>query len=65
VHEHYGVVIEIKPSVKKTEDGMNQVSENAYTTELISEGYTRILRVSLGVDGKNVEAVVEADNLNA
>ena len=57
----YSAVIEIKSSVRKTEDGMRQISEKAYTTELLSEGYTRILKIALGVDGKTIEAFVEGD----
>ncbi|HOO33685.1 MAG TPA: AAA family ATPase [Thermotogota bacterium] len=56
---NFSAIIEIKASVEKTADGMVQIEEKAYTTELESEGYTNILKVSLGVDGKNVEALVE------
>jgi len=56
---NFSAIIEIKPSVEKASDGMAQIEEKAYTTELESEGYTNILKVSLGVDGKKVEALLQ------
>lgn len=56
---NFSAIIEIKASVEKTADGMVQIEEKAYITELESEGYTNILKVSLGVDGKNVDVFVE------
>jgi hypothetical protein len=38
---------------------MRQIEDKAYVQELISEGYTRILKVSLAVSGKDIEARVE------
>jgi hypothetical protein len=38
---------------------MRQIKDKAYVQELVSEGYTRILKISLAVDGKDIEAVVE------
>jgi len=37
---------------------MEQTEENAYLQELETEGYEKILKISLGVDGKRVEAMV-------
>jgi hypothetical protein len=56
----YSAVIEIKAdaSKKSVEEAMRQIEEKEYVQELISEGYTRILKVALGVDGKSVEALV-------
>jgi folate-dependent phosphoribosylglycinamide formyltransferase PurN len=56
----YSAVIEIKAdaSKKAVEEAMCQIEEKEYVQELISEGYTRILKVALGVDGKNVQALV-------
>jgi len=54
-------VIEIKAkgTQKAVEDAMKQIENKAYVQELVSEGYTRILKVSLAVDGKDIEAMVE------
>jgi len=57
--ENYSAVIEIKPSAEKTREGMEQIEERAYLQELETEGYEKILKISLGVDGKRVEAMVE------
>jgi hypothetical protein len=38
---------------------MEQIEEKVYVQELISEGYSRILKISLAVDGKDVVAIVE------
>lgn len=57
----YSAVIEIKAkgTQKAVEDAMKQIENKAYVQELVSEGYTRILKVSLAVDGKDIEAMVE------
>ena len=57
----YSAVIEIKAkgTQKVVEDAMKQIENKAYVQELVSEGYTRILKVSLAVDGKDIEAMVE------
>src|SRR6056297_1265750 len=53
----YSAVIEIKPkgTEKAAEDGMKQIEDKVYVQDLVSEGYTRILKVSLAVDGKDIE----------
>ncbi|MFW6262680.1 MAG: AAA family ATPase [Thermotogota bacterium] len=58
--EDYSAVIEIKPkgTQKAAEDGMKQIEEKEYVQELVSEGYTRILKISLAVDGKDIVARV-------
>jgi hypothetical protein len=48
-----------KPLERAADDGMRQIKDKAYVQELVSEGYTRILKISLAVDGKDIEAVVE------
>ena len=60
--DNYSAVIEIKAetSQKKIEEGLEQIERNEYTRELKTEGYTRILKVSLGVDGKDVQALVRS-----
>jgi hypothetical protein len=57
----YSAVIEIKAkgTQEAADDGMRQIEDKAYVQELISEGYTRILKVSLAVSGKDIEARVE------
>ncbi|MEA1883013.1 MAG: PD-(D/E)XK nuclease domain-containing protein [Thermotogota bacterium] len=59
--EDYSAVIEIKAkgTQRAAEDGMEQIEDKAYVQELISEWYTRILKISLAVDGKDIEAMVE------
>jgi len=56
--ENYSAVIEIKPSADRAREGMEQIEEKAYLQELETEGYEKILKISLGVDGKQVEAMV-------
>ena len=56
--ENYSAVIEIKPSADRAREGMEQIEEKAYLQELETEGYEKILKISLGVDGKRVEALV-------
>jgi len=58
--KHYSAVIELKAdsSQKALDDAMYQIEEKDYVRELESEGYTRILKVALGVDGKSVEGKV-------
>ena len=41
------------------DDGMVQIEDKMYVQDLISEGYTRILKISLAVDGKEIEARVK------
>src|SRR6056297_3359200 len=53
--ENYSAVIEIKASADKTREGMDQIVEKKYLSELESEGYEKILKLSLGVDRKRVE----------
>jgi hypothetical protein len=57
--KNFSAVIEIKPSIEKAADGMEQIEEKAYSTELEAEGYTNILKIALGIDGKKVETLVE------
>jgi len=40
---------------------MNQINDKEYIQELKSEGYTKIMKVALGVDGKRIEAMVQMD----
>jgi len=60
--KHYSAVIELKAesSQKALDEAMRQIEEKDYVRELESEGYTRILKVALGVDGKSVEGKVLA-----
>jgi hypothetical protein len=57
----FSAIIEIKPkgTEKAAQDGMDQIEEKAYVQELVSEGYSNILKISLAVDGKDVVAIVE------
>jgi hypothetical protein len=57
---HYSAIIEIKAETtqKKIEEGLEQIERNEYIQELKSEGYTKILKVALGVDGKDVQTLV-------
>jgi hypothetical protein len=54
----YSAVIEIKASTDKTREGLKQIEQKEYLRDLESEGYERILKISLGVEGKNVKALV-------
>jgi hypothetical protein len=56
---NYSAVIEIKADPKKVLEGMEQIEQKEYTHELVSEGYKRIMKIALGVDGKVVEGVFE------
>ena len=58
--KHYSAVIELKAdsSQKTLDEAMSQIVEKDYVRELESEGYTRILKVALGVDGKSVAGLV-------
>ena len=56
--ENYSAIIEIKPSAEQTDEGMEQIEEKEYLRELESEGYDKILKMSLGVDGKWMEIKV-------
>jgi hypothetical protein len=40
---------------------MDQIDNKEYIEELISEGYTKIMKVALGVDGKRIDAMVKLD----
>jgi len=53
--QKYSAIIEIKASLDKTTEGLQQIFEKQYDTELKAEGYERILYLLLGVDGKRVE----------
>jgi hypothetical protein len=53
----FSAIIEIKSSVQKVEDAYDQIVEKEYEQELSSEGYTRIMKIGLGVDGKNIKTV--------
>jgi len=59
--EDYSVVIEIKPKGTRedAEEGMDQIEDKMYVRDLESEGYTKILKISLAVDGKDIESVVK------
>ena len=46
---------------KAADDGMEQIENKAYVQGLVSESYTKIMKVSLIVDGKDIEARVERD----
>jgi hypothetical protein len=43
------------------EEAMMQIEEKEYVRDLESEGYTKILKISLAVDGKDIE-VISKDN---
>jgi hypothetical protein len=60
---NYSAVIEIKAkgSQKTVEEAMMQIEEKEYVRDLESEGYTKILKISLAVDGKDIE-VISKDN---
>ena len=55
--ENYSAVIEIKASADKVQEGMEQIEEKEYLRELESEGYEKILKLSLGVNGKRMEVL--------
>ena len=59
--DDYSAVIEIKPkgTAKAAQEAMEQIEDKTYVQALISEGYTKILKIALGVDGKEIEAVVK------
>jgi hypothetical protein len=56
---NYSAVIEIKAkgSQKTVEEAMMQIEEKEYVRDLESEGYTKILKISLAVDGKDIEVI--------
>ncbi|MFP4461636.1 MAG: AAA family ATPase [Thermotogota bacterium] len=58
--EDYSALIEIKPkgTQKAANAGMEQIEEKIYIQDLISEGYKKILEISLAVDGKVIEGMV-------
>src|SRR6056297_1221700 len=57
----YSAVIEIKPKGTReaAEEGMDQIEDKMYVRDLESEGYTKILKISLAVDGKEIDSVVK------
>jgi hypothetical protein len=57
----FSAIIEIKSmgTDKAAQDALNQIDEKEYIQELVSEGYSRILKISLAVDGKDVVALVK------
>src|SRR6056297_512352 len=59
--EDYSAVIEIKPKGTReaAEEGMDQIEDKMYVRDLESEGYTKILKISLAVDGKEIDSVVK------
>ena len=54
--KHYSAIIEIKSQTAKTEKGLEQIDNKDYARELESEGYSKILKIALGVDGKTIHA---------
>jgi len=50
---------DLSPLTKLVDDGMKQIEDKMYVQDLISEGYTKILKVSLAVDGKDIVARVK------
>jgi hypothetical protein len=59
--QNFSAVIEIKSKVEAVKEAMQQINDKAYIQELKSEGYTKIMKVDLGVDGKNIETMVETE----
>ena len=57
--QNYSAIIEIKADPEAVKDAMKQIDEKAYLQELTSEGYTRIMKIALGVDGKRIETIAE------
>mgnify|MGYP001169818884 FL=1 len=55
--KNYSTVIEIKSNPDEIQEAMNQINDKEYIQELKSEGYTKIMKVALGVDGKRIEAI--------
>jgi hypothetical protein len=58
--KNYSTVIEIKSNPSKIKEAMDQIDNKEYIEELISEGYTKIMKVALGVDGKRIDAMVKS-----
>jgi hypothetical protein len=55
--KNYSAIIEIKSEAGKTADAMRQIIDKAYAQELESEGYTKIMKIALGVDGKKIKTI--------
>lgn len=55
--KHFSAIIEVKASSEKVDDALKQIVDKDYTRELENEGYTNIIRLAIGVDGKDVETV--------
>ncbi len=57
--ENYSVIIEIKKGTDKLEEAIAQIEQKDYAAELTSEGYTRMMKVAIGADGKNIEVLTK------
>jgi len=53
--KHYSAIIEIKAQSGETAKGLEQIDNKDYARELESEGYTKVIKVALGVDGKAIQ----------
>ncbi len=56
--DNYSVIIEIKKGTDKLEEAIAQIEQKDYAAELASEGYTRMMKVAIGADGKNIDVLV-------
>src|SRR6056297_76571 len=54
-----GSLIRESSNLSHLSPGMEQIEDKAYVQDLVSQGYTRILKVSLAVDGKDIETLVD------
>jgi len=54
----FSIILEIKNGIENLNKALIQIEERDYTRELVQEGYTNILKVAIGVDGKNVETML-------
>jgi len=59
--EDFSAVIEIKAITKNVKEAMKQINDKMYVQELKTEGYTKIMKIALGIDGKKIETIVESD----
>ncbi|HRW93320.1 MAG TPA: PD-(D/E)XK nuclease domain-containing protein, partial [Thermotogota bacterium] len=50
-----GVVIEVKARKQDLEEALEQIESKGYERELRAEGIEKVLKLAIGVDGKNVE----------
>ena len=59
--EDYSAIIEIKSkgSQKAADVGIRQIEDKVYFQDLVNEGYTKILKISLSVDGKDIDGIVK------